>query len=152
MPCRLKTFESGPNTTFTFLLASLLLPLFGMLVDSSACKSGKIWYFGHFGGRGGIFGNQLGSQDCLDIFLLRTWTFWAERILFFVREYSSITQILNVMPQRRDLIRAVHDPYFTNDPIFRSCSLKRESTWILGFAVIWKFVCAEMFSIYVGCN
>ena len=42
-------------------------------------------------------------------------------------------------------IRAVHDPYFTNDPIFRSCALKRASTRILGFADILKFVCKICF-------
>ena len=41
--------------------------------------------------------------------------------------------------------RAVHDPYFTNDPIFRSCALKRTSNRILGFADILKFVCKRCF-------
>ena len=47
---------------------------------------------------------------------------------------------------------AVHDPYFTNDPIFRSYALKRASIRVLGFADILEFVCAEMFPIDVGCN
>ena len=48
---------------------------------------------------------------------------------------------------RDDPARAIHDPYFTNDPIFRSCALKRASTWILGFADILEFVCGKMFSL-----
>ena len=58
--------------------------------------------------------------------------------------------------QRWEIIRvcgrAVHNPYFTNDPIFRSCALKRASTRILGFADILEYVCAEMFSLDVGCE
>ena len=48
--------------------------------------------------------------------------------------------------------RAVHDPYFTNDPIFRSCALQRASTRILGFADILELVCSEMFPLDVGCE
>ena len=48
--------------------------------------------------------------------------------------------------------RAVHYPYFTNDPIFRSCALKRASTRILGFADILEFVCGKMFPSDVGCD
>ena len=44
-------------------------------------------------------------------------------------------------------IIAVHDPYFTNGSIFRSCALKELSTRILGFADILKFVCAEMLDV-----
>ena len=43
-----------------------------------------------------------------------------------------------------------HEPYFTNNPIFRFCALKRSSTWILGFAGILEFVYVEMCSIDVG--
>ena len=42
-------------------------------------------------------------------------------------------------------IKPSHGPYFTNDPIFRSCALKRASTRILGFADILKFVCQRCF-------
>ena len=48
--------------------------------------------------------------------------------------------------------RAVHDPYFTNDPIFRSCALKRASTPILGFADILVFVSGKMLPSNVGCD
>ena len=44
--------------------------------------------------------------------------------------------------------RAVHEPYFTNDPIFGSCALKRASTRILGFADILELV----FPSDVGCD
>ena len=50
------------------------------------------------------------------------------------------------------VVSAQHEPYFTNDPIFRSCAMKRESTRILGFADILEFVCAKMFPLDVGCR
>ena len=31
------------------------------------------------------------------------------------------------------IAKALNEPYFTNDPIFRSFALKRSSTWIMGF-------------------
>ena len=51
----------------------------------------------------------------------------------------------NVQSEYRAGIIAVHDPYFTNDPIFRSCALKQARTRILGFADILEFVCGKMF-------
>ena len=50
------------------------------------------------------------------------------------------------------LTKPSHNPYFTNNPIFRSCALKRASTWILGFADILEFVCGKMFPLDVGCD
>ena len=44
-------------------------------------------------------------------------------------------------------VRAVHEPYFSYNPIFTSCALKRASTRILGFVDILEFVCGKMFSL-----